>query len=500
MTRLFHHAESAPASPPEPETARVIPLDGSGHRPRIEQGEGCLEILSDRLKHSPGIVAIEANFRDSTLTVRYQPGQVQPDQLNALADEVGALFAQRVTTCEQRQNLGACDECAMRLGRVPDSQRAEFEASADPGRVGLSRRIVPADSVEMVRPLSTAKPWGMRHSAAEQEHLAKSRAMATLTGACLVLLLAGAALERFGAPSAVYRGAYILSALTGGWFTIRSTARSLAKLRFDVNLLMLVAALGAAIIGYIAEAATLMFLFSLSNTLEVYTMGRTRRALMALLKLRPSRALVVRGGREIEVDAESVLVGERVIVKPGVAIPVDGVVMSGESLVDQSSLTGESVPVTKTAGDTIFAGTLNQQGAIEARATRTAGDTTLARIVNLVCEAQEQKSSTEEVADWVGRYYTIAVMVGAGLMLVIPPLLFGHEFRSTFYRAMTLLVVASPCALVIATPATILSAIASAARNGVLFKGGKFIEALGRVRAIAFDKTGTLTRGQFEVV
>jgi len=501
MSRLFHHAESAPASAPrEDPPALVTPGDGHTHRPRIEQGEGCIEILSDRLKHSPGIVAIEANFRDSTLKVRYQPGQVEPDQLNALADEVGALFAQRVTTCEQRQTLGSCDECAMRLGSIPDAQRAEFEAMADPGRVGLSRRVVPADSVELVRPLSTAKPWGARHSAAEQEHLAKNRAMATLTGICLVMLLAGVVLERLGAPASFYRGAYIVSALTGGWFTLRSTARSLAKYRFDVNLLMLMAALGAAIIGYIAEAATLMFLFSLSNTLEVYTMGRTRRALMALLKLRPSRALVLRGGREIEVDAESVLVGERVIVKPGEAIPVDGIVMSGESLVDQSSLTGESVPVTKAAGDTIFAGTLNQQGAIEARATRTAGDTTLARIVNLVSEAQEQKSSTEEMAEWVGRYYTVAVMIVAGLMIVIPPLLLGHDFRSTFYRAMTLLVVASPCALVIATPATILSAIASAARNGVLFKGGKFIEALGRVKAIAFDKTGTLTRGQFEVV
>jgi Cd2+/Zn2+-exporting ATPase len=499
MSRLFHHAESAHTHADEPET-RPAPLDGSGHRPRIEQGEGCLEILSDRLKHSPGIVAIEANFRDSTLTVRYQPEQVQPDQLNALADEVGSMFAQRVTTCEQRRSLGSCEECALRLGRVPDAQRQEFEASADPGRVGLTRRVVPADSVVVVRPISNAKPWGARHSAAEQEHLAKSRAMATLTGVCLATLLAGIALERFGAPAAWSRAAYIVSALTGGWFTLRSTARSLAKMRFDVNLLMLVAALGAAIIGYIAEAATLMFLFSLSNTLEVYTMGRTRRALLALLKLRPSRALVRRGGREIEVDAESVLVGERVIVKPGEAIPVDGVVMTGESLVDQSSLTGESVPVTKTVGDTIFAGTLNQQGAIEARATRTAGDTTLARIVHLVSEAQEQKSSTEEVAEWVGRYYTIAVMIGAGLMIVIPPLLLGHDFRSTFYRAMTLLVVASPCALVIATPATILSAIASAARNGVLFKGGKFIEALGRVKAIAFDKTGTLTRGQFEVV
>jgi Cd2+/Zn2+-exporting ATPase len=210
-------------------------------------------------------------------------------------------------------------------------------------------------------------------------------------------------------------------------------------------------------------------------------------------------ARVVRNGREIEVDAESVRIGERIIIKPGEAVAADGVVTAGESLVDQSSLTGESVPVLRGVGDKVFAGTLNQQGSLEVRATRAAGDTTLARIVELVREAQEQKSRTEEVAEWVGRYYTVVVILAAGAMIVIPLVFLHHDFLPSFYRAMTLLVVASPCALVIATPATILSAIANAARHGVLFKGGRFIEAMGRVRAVAFDKTGTLTRGHFEV-
>jgi Cd2+/Zn2+-exporting ATPase len=167
--------------------------------------------------------------------------------------------------------------------------------------------------------------------------------------------------------------------------------------------------------------------------------------------------------------------------------------------VDQSSLTGESVPVTKQAGDKLFAGTLNQQGALELIATRVAANSALARIVALVQEAQEKKSRAEELAEVAGRSYTVVVMVAAGLMLVLPPLVFGHDWKTSLYRAMTLLVVASPCALVIATPATVLSAIANAARNGILFKGGAFIEALGRVRIVAFDKTGTLTHGRFEV-
>ncbi len=462
-------------------------------------GEGCLEILSDRMKSSPGVVAIEADFRSSTLTVRYQPSRISPELLNDLADEVGAVFAQRVTACERRKSFGACDECALRLGRIPSPESGEFSVIADPEHVGLSRRLIPPDTAELTRPLSRAKPWGATFSPAEQAQYARGRAMAGLTVACLVLLAAGFLLERTAGNASAARIAWLASAVVGGWFALRSSLAAVARLRFDVNLLMILAAAGAAVIGYAFEAAVLMFLFSLSNTLEVYTMGRTRQALRALLKLRPARALVRREGREIEVEAESVMVGEAVIVRPGEAIPVDGVVQLGESLVDQSHLTGESVPVSKRVEDAVFAGTLNQQGAIEVRTTRTAGDTTLARIVSLVQEAQAQKSRTEEIAEWVGRYYTLAVMAGAVLMLAIPPLMMGQPFRESFYRAMTLLVVASPCALVIATPATILSAIANAARNGVLFRGGRFVEALGRVRAMAFDKTGTLTRGRFEV-
>jgi len=469
----------------------------TGHLP-IAAGDGCLEILTARLQSSPGIVAIEADFDAGAVTVRYQQALVDPEQLNLLADEVAAVFAQRVTRCERRVSAGSCDECALRLGSVPEAHREDYQITADPGRVGLTRRTVPHDTVEFVRPFARTKPWGARMTPEEQERRAKSRVMALLTGVCLALLAIGIVLEHTVPDVRWHETAFVLSALSGGWYTLRSTLASLRAGRFDVNLLMLLAALGAGIIGYVMEAAVLMFLFSLSNTLEVYTMGRTRQALHALLKLRPARALVRRHGREIEIEAEDVRVGETVIVKPGMTMPVDGMVTTGESLVDQSTLTGESVPVPKREGDRVFAGTLNQQGSLEVRAARTAGDTTLARIVSLVQEAQEQKSHTEEAAEWAGRYYTVAVIVGAALMIVVPVAL-HRPFVPSFYRAMTLLVVASPCALVIATPATILSAIANAARNGILFKGGRFIETLGRVRAIAFDKTGTLTRGRFEV-
>jgi Cd2+/Zn2+-exporting ATPase len=465
------------------------------HPPRVPGEDGCLEILSDRLHHSPGVVAIEANFRARTLTVRYRPSLIEPEGLNSLADEVAAMFAQRVTSCERRESLGACEECALRLGHLRAAD-GDLLVTAEPDVIGLSRSHPPADVVELIRPLER-KPWGARMSAGEQEHLARGRSMAILTGSCLTLLAAGMVLERVAPPW--QQPAYLASAVCGSWFALRSTARALARGRLDVNLLMILAAAGAASIGYVFEAAVLMFLFSLSNTLEVYTMGRTRQAIQALLRLRPARALVRRDGREIEVDAASVRIGERVVIRPGETFPVDGVIVTGASVADQSMLTGESVPVVKEPGDRVFAGTLNQLGALEVRATREHGDTTLARIVALVEEAQEQKSRTEELAQWVGRYYTIVVVFGAALMIVVPPIFLHEPFAPTFYRAMTLLVVASPCALVIATPATVLSAIANAARNGILFKGGRFLEALGRVRVVAFDKTGTLTRGRFAV-
>ena len=477
----------------------TLPLH-PGHLPIRPDSEGCIELLADRLREWPGVLSIEANFHQSTLTVRYQPLSVTPDQLNAFADEVGAVFAQRVTVCEKRETLEACSECALRFGRLSGEDQSKFQAVATPGRVRLSRRDADGDGVEVVRPLSSAKPWGAALTHEEEAHHAESRAMVVLTGVCLATLLAGIALEKVIAPENIWSHAlYYVAAVSGGWFATRSTFTALRRFKFDVNLLMILSAVGAAAIGYVFEAAVLMFLFSLSNTLEVYTMGRTRRALQALMKLRPARALVRRDGREIEVEVEAVRVGETVIVRPGEAFPVDGTVTQGTSLVDQSSLTGESVPVEKVAGDKVFAGTMNQLGALELMATRAAANSALVRIVALVQEAQEQKSKTEEAAEWVGRYYTVAVMIGAALMLFLPPLLFGQEWRASIYRAMTLLVVASPCALVIATPATILSAIANAARNGILFKGGRYIEALGRVKTVAFDKTGTLTRGRFEV-
>ncbi|MFZ5474285.1 MAG: heavy metal translocating P-type ATPase, partial [Pseudomonadota bacterium] len=246
------------------------------------------------------------------------------------------------------------------------------------------------------------------------------------------------------------------------------------------------------------EGALLLFLFSLGHALEHLAMDRARRAIEALAELAPKTALVQRDGAEIEVRVEELLRGDRVIVKPGSRIPADGRVVSGESAVDQAPLTGESMPVDKRLDDPVFAGTVNGEGALTIEVTKLARESTLARMVEMVAEAQTQKSPTQRFTDRFERIFVPGVLIGAGLLIVLPPL-FGFPFAESFYRAMAVLVAASPCALAIATPSAVLSGIARAARGGVLIKGGAHLENLGTLTAIAFDKTGTLTVGKPQV-
>ena len=288
----------------------------------------------------------------------------------------------------------------------------------------------------------------------------------------------------------------ILSYLAGGIFGAKTAIESLMERRIDVDMLMVLAALGAASIDQWHEGAILLFLFSLSNVLQDYAIGRSRQAIKSLFKLYPQEATVRRGAQTQVVPLKEIALSDVVLIKPGERIPVDGVVLVGRSAVDESPITGESMPVDKAPGAHIFAGTLNKQGALDVRPTKSATDTTLARIIKMVEEAQDSKAPTERFLDKFEQVYALLILAGVALFIVIPPLLGLVDFQSNFYRAMVLMTVASPCALIISVPAAFISAIASAARGGVLFKGGAHIEALAAVKAIAFDKTGTLTTGQ----
>ncbi|MEX1206049.1 MAG: heavy metal translocating P-type ATPase [Dongiaceae bacterium] len=295
--------------------------------------------------------------------------------------------------------------------------------------------------------------------------------------------------------------AYLAAVLAGGRFVAVKAWRAARGLRPDMNLLMTVAVLGAMAIDEWFEAATVSFLFALSLALETWSVGRARRAIAALLDLAPPTVRLLRaGGGEAEVPVAQVSAGDRFLVAAGERIALDGRVVAGASAVNQAPITGESVPVEKQPGAEVYAGTINGDGTLTVEATKAAEDTTLARIIRMVEDAHARRAPSEQWVERFARVYTPAVMALAFLVFLVPPLAFGGGWEDWFYRALVMLVIACPCALVISTPVSIVASLAASARAGVLIKGGAFIELPARLRAIAMDKTGTITRGEPAVV
>jgi Cd2+/Zn2+-exporting ATPase len=316
-----------------------------------------------------------------------------------------------------------------------------------------------------------------------------------------VLVSAGLVAEWTNAlPKAGTAALSIAAMLAGGWFLLPKAGRAILKLHPDINLLVVVAAIGASVIGEWVEASAVVFLFGVAEWLEGWADRRARRATEALLELAPKIAVVERNGRFVEVSVDQVALGETVATKSGMSIPLDGEVISGESSVNQAPITGESVPVDKKPGDTVFAGTINGEGSLEIKVTKTTGDTTLARIIRLVAEAQEQKAPTQRFVDVFARYYTPAVTAVALLVFLVPPLVMGGDWNTWLYRACVLLIIACPCALVISTPVSIVAGLTALARRGVLVKGGAHLETIGRLKGLAVDKTGTITEGKPQVL
>ena len=313
---------------------------------------------------------------------------------------------------------------------------------------------------------------------------------------CAIFVGAGWFAQRARFPAAGTALIYLVGYLLGGYRQAIEGTTTLVKDReLDVDLLMVVAAIGAAAIGYWFDGALLIFIFALSGTLESYASARTKRDIEALMALHPEDALVVRKGEERRVPAASLAIAELFIIKPGERIAADGVIVEGTSAVNQASITGESMPADKRVGDEVFAGTINGHGALHVTVTRPAADTLLARMIQLVVEAQERRPPSQLFIERFERGYAKFVVIGACAVVALPSLAHWWTFREALYRAMIFLVVASPCALAASMMPTLLSALSNGARNGILFKGSTFIERLGHVRAIAFDKTGTLTSG-----
>jgi len=294
---------------------------------------------------------------------------------------------------------------------------------------------------------------------------------------------------------------YGLGILAGVWLVLPKAWFAAKRLRPDMNLLMTIAVVGAVGIGEWFEAATVAFLFGLSLSLESWSVGRARRAVAALMDLTPATVRVRRAeGQEVELHPEDVAVGSNFIIRPGERLPLDGTVTRGTSSVNQAPITGESVPVSKKPGDIVFAGTVNGDAVLEIQSTKPAGDTTLAHIIRMVGEAQARRAPSEQWVEKFAKVYTPLVLALAVLILIVPPVFLGGAWADWIYRSLVLLVIACPCALVISTPVSIVAALAAAARNGVLVKGGRYIEIPAHLQAVAFDKTGTLTEGKPSVI
>lgn len=462
----------------------------------------CTAVLTDTLEGYAGIRQANFDVFNTKLSLEYDPRIITPERALHLVKEAGRQAGKRVMQCAVKGDL-ACQQCAVAM-EAGLYKHYENIANLDVSPTTYQNGVMEVNLRDLSMPGSGA-------SAAFVETIVRqpvkgpvklpvfSRrqlevAFTVITLAATIFAFIGGQL---GMSVQLQSALFVVAFLFGGVYGLIDgidAAREEKKL--DVNLLMILAALGAAIIGQPMEGAVLLFLFSLSNTLQTYALERNRRAIEKLLDLRPPQATVRRGSRVVTIPVEKVQLDDTVLVKPGERFPVDGEILGGESDVDQATITGESVPVHKTKGEVVFAGTVNGNGALEVKVTRLSEDTTLARIVQMVENAQSSQANTQTALDKFEQVYAWFVLGGAVLLTVIPYFLMGQDFMTVFYRAMTWLVVASPCALVISTPAAILSGIANGAKNGILFKGGIHLEKTADLKVIAFDKTGTLTEGK----
>lgn len=495
------------------ELQRLLP----GHAP-LE--DACTTQLTAAIAALHGVTAarLERAGGRAHVSVDYDQGALSTAELARLAGAAATAVGRRYEHAEYRLAGLHCGDCAAKVAAVTSRLSGVFDAdasyAAEKLTVTLDREVAaPAKLVAQIEGLgyrvlsgpgveARAAPAGGPHEPDGVSHGAPGRFK---PGADLKLsLVAGAALlvgfvaQRAGVPAWAWLAAYLVAYAAGGWHATNHAVRAMAAARFDIDLLMVVAALGAASLGAWAEGALLLFLFSLGHALEHLAMDRARHAIRALADLTPKSARVRRGDREVEVPLADLAVGDLVIVRPGERVPADGRVVRGASHVDQAPITGESMPVRKGVGSNVYAGTINQAGALEVETTRAAEDTTLARVIKAVESAQGARAPTQRFTDRFQRTFSPIVLGATALLIALPPL-FGVPFHTSFMRAMVLLVASSPCALALATPSAVLAGIARGARRGVLIKGGAHLENAGRADVVVFDKTGTLTTGAPEL-
>lgn len=461
----------------------------------------CAKTIEKGLGSLPGIEMVKVNYS----TAKMQVSAANSSAFIPIEKEIKKL-GYSAEVLQQNKNLRTYDIVGMDCGSCAKSIENHFNKNPSVKEVSVNfstgkMKIEHTNSVDEI--ISEVDKIGYsaslksnKKSTVEQPKSKKENWIIISSGLLIVL---GFLLSYLSVPSFVstilYAGAIVIS----GYKPVKSAFYAIKSRSLDMNVLMSAAAIGAALIGEWLEGATVVWLFAIGNYLQTKSIERTRNSIRSLMDLSPSEAWVKIGNDLIKKPVEEISVGTTIVIKPGDRIALDGDVVQGESSVNQAPITGESIPVDKAIGDSVYAGTINEHSLLEIKVTKLAEDTTISKIIHLVEEAQEQKAPTEAFVDKFASIYTPIVFIAALAVIVIPPLIGFGTWGEWFYKGLELLVVACPCALVISTPVAIVSAIGNAARNGVLIKGGTFLEAAGAINAIAFDKTGTLTEGKPKV-
>ncbi|MEX2587397.1 MAG: cation-translocating P-type ATPase [Actinomycetota bacterium] len=463
--------------------------------------ESCAERLRDELKSHRGLISLEEAGPEKIL-VTYDPDRCSLSCVTQAADAIGTRLGRRFHHESLPVQGMDCYDCAQTIERAVSKLPGVSSCSVSftGARMNVEYEDRPEEAASALRrkvaTLGYRIPQDNPAGDGEAESFWVRYRRVALTAASAAFLMIAGVLSLTGADTAA-TVLYALVVAVSGYPIARSgLAAARATHRPDINLLMTIAVIGAVGIGAWVEAALVVVLYALGADLESYAVNRARRSLGDLLSLAPDWARVVRNLVEVEIDAEQLQVGDQVVVRPGERIPADGRVMGGSSAVDQSPITGESVPVDKLPGDQVFAGTLNAEGRLVIDVDTAPGDTTLDRISRAVAEAQARKAPIQRWVDRFAAVYTPIVVAVAALTAVVPPLAGFGSFETWLYRGLAFLILACPCALVIATPVSLVSSLARASAAGVLVKGGAFLEIASRVKAVAFDKTGTLTAGR----
>ena len=463
----------------------------------------CAAKLEKKISQLDGVKSAKVNFGASKLTVEHS---ISNNRIMKAVEEAGYGVENADPGVKLKESVFRltgldCADCAAKLEKKFSAQRWVEDAKVNFGAAKLTIRH--NGKINNIIQLVEESGYGAELDGPDKPVVEmsfwKNNRKTLLTAVSGILVGGGLVLSFIGLPKTIVIPMYIIAMVTGGYYVAKSGFYSLKALSLDMNFLMAVAAIGAAAIGEWSEGATVVFLFSLGNALQAYTMEKTRKSIRSLMDLAPKEALVRRDGKELKLPLVEIKAGDIIVVLPGERIAMDGKVLSGTSRVNQAPITGESMPVQKQPGDEVFAGTINEQGSLDIEVTKLVADTTLSKIIQMVEEAQAQKAPSQQFVDVFSKYYTPIVIFTAVAIAILPTLLFTQPFIPWFQKALILLVISCPCALVISTPVSIVSAIGSAAKKGVLIKGGAYLEAAGALKAIAFDKTGTLTTGRPEV-